>query len=158
MGKLCQIVDGQIRDKQDSKIIVFANYRDSVKEIVNSLENIEGVRPVEFVGQKEGLTQKEQIQRISDFREGVYNVLVGTSVSEEGLDIPAMDLAVFYEPVPSEIRSIQRRGRVGRQKVGRVVFLITRRTRDEAYFWSAKNKEVRMKKTLYGMRRKQDLA
>jgi len=119
---------------------------------VNSLKNIEGARPVEFVGQREGLTQKEQIQRISDFRDGVHNVLVGTSVSEEGLDIPAMDLAVFYEPVPSEIRSIQRRGRVGRQKVGRVIFLITRRTRDEAYFWSAKNKEARMHKTLYRMK------
>ncbi|MCJ7817090.1 MAG: DEAD/DEAH box helicase [Candidatus Aenigmarchaeota archaeon] len=152
MGKLCQIVDRQFREKPDSKIIIFANYRDSVKEIVTSLKNIEGVRPVEFVGQKEGLTQKEQIQRISDFRDGVYNVLVGTSVSEEGLDIPAMDLAIFYEPVPSEIRSIQRRGRVGRQKIGRVIFLITRRTRDEAYFWSAKNKEVRMHKTLYRMK------
>jgi ERCC4-related helicase len=152
MGRLCQIVDRQINEKQDSKIIVFANYREGVKEIVNSLGNIGGVRPVEFVGQKEGLTQKEQMQRIHDFREGVYNVLVGTSVSEEGLDIPAMDLAIFYEPVPSEIRSIQRRGRVGRQKVGKVIFLITRRTRDEAYFWSAKNKEAKMHKTLKGMK------
>ena len=156
MSKLCQVVDRQIRAKQDSKIIVFANYRDSVKEIKNSLNNIDGVRAVQFVGQKEGLTQKEQIQRIHDFREGVYNVLVGTSVSEEGLDIPAMDLAIFYEPVPSEIRSIQRRGRVGRQTVGRVIFLITRRTRDEANFWSAKNKEARMHKTLKGMKAKQE--
>ncbi len=152
MGKLCQIVDRQIREKCDSKLIIFANYRDSVKEIEVSLNNIDGVRAVQFVGQKEGLTQKEQIRRIHDFREGVYNVLVGTSVSEEGLDIPAMDLAIFYEPVPSEIRSIQRRGRVGRQKIGRVIFLITRKTRDEAYFWSAKNKEVKMHKTLKGMK------
>ena len=155
IGKLCQIVDGQFRQKPFSKIIIFANYRESVKEIVSCLKNIEGARPIDFVGQKEGLTQKEQIQRISDFKDGVYNALVGTSVSEEGLDIPAMDLAIFYEPVPSEIRSIQRRGRVGRQKVGRVIFLITRRTRDEAYFWSAQNKEKRMHKTLYRMRRKQ---
>jgi Fanconi anemia group M protein len=157
MGRLCQIVDRQVREKPDSKIIIFANYRESVKEIVKSLENINGVRPVEFVGQKEGMTQKEQLSRLSDFRDGFYNVLVGTSVSEEGLDIPAMDLAIFYEPVPSEIRSIQRRGRVGRQKVGRVIFLITRRTRDEAYFWSAKAKEKRMHKTLYGMKNKQSL-
>ncbi len=156
MGRLCQIVDRQVKGKSDSKLIIFANYRESVKEIVNSLKGIDGVRPVEFVGQKEGLTQKEQIQRIHDFREGVYNVLVGTSVSEEGLDIPAMDLAIFYEPVPSEIRSIQRRGRVGRQKVGRVIFLITRRTRDEAYFWSARNKEAKMHKTLYKMRAERD--
>ena len=153
MGKLCQIVDRQVRAKKDSKIIVFANYREYVKDIEASLNNIDGVRAVQFVGQKEGLTQKEQIQRIHDFREGVYNVLVGTSVSEEGLDIPAMDLAIFYEPVPSEIRSIQRRGRVGRQTVGKVIFLITRRTRDEAYFWSARNKEDRMHRTLYRMKR-----
>ncbi|MEM7815989.1 MAG: DEAD/DEAH box helicase [Candidatus Aenigmatarchaeota archaeon] len=152
ISKLCQIVDTQIREKPDSKIIVFANYRDSVKEIVNSLKGIEGVKPVEFIGQREGITQKEQLSRLSDFRDGIYNVLVGTSVSEEGLDIPAMDLAVFYEAVPSEIRLIQRRGRVGRQKIGRVVFLITRKTRDEAYYWSAKNKEKRMHKTLYRMK------
>ncbi len=156
MGKLCQIIDNQVREKPDSKIIVFANYRESVKDIVSSLGNIEGVRPVEFVGQKEGLTQKEQIQRIHDFREGVYNVLVGTSVSEEGLDIPSMDLAVFYEAIPSEIRSIQRRGRVGRQKIGRVIFLLARGTRDEAYFWSAKSKEARMYKTLKTMKSNQE--
>jgi ERCC4-related helicase len=156
MGRLCQIVDSQFREKPESKLIVFANYRDSVKEIEASLNNIEGVRAVQFVGQKEGLTQKEQMQRIHDFREGVHNILVGTSVSEEGLDIPAMDLAIFYEPVPSEIRSIQRRGRVGRQKVGRIIFLITRNTRDEAYFWAAKNKEARMHKTLKGMKASND--
>ncbi|MCK4497429.1 MAG: DEAD/DEAH box helicase, partial [Candidatus Aenigmarchaeota archaeon] len=110
IGKLCSIVNQQLREKPDSKIIVFANYRESVKEIVNSLGNVENARPVEFVGQREGITQKEQNERLRNFREGKYNVLVCTSIGEEGLDIPEMDLAVFYEPVPSGIRSIQRRG------------------------------------------------
>ena len=105
-----------------------------------------------FVGQREGITQKEQVRIIRDFGAGEYNILVGTSISEEGLDIPSMNLAVFYEPVPSEIRSIQRRGRVGRQIAGRIAILVTKGTRDEAYRWSAYHKERRMKGVLYGMK------
>jgi Fanconi anemia group M protein len=63
-----------------------------------------------------------------------------------------MELAIFYEPVASEIRSIQRRGRVGRTKVGRIIILIAKGTRDEAYYWSAQKKEGIMKRTLYEMK------
>ncbi len=157
ISKLCSIVYQQISRKPDSKIIVFANFRDTVKEIVSALSGIEGLRPVEFVGQKEGITQKEQLRRLQEFRSGNYNVLVCTSVGEEGLDIPEMDLAVFYEAVPSEIRAIQRRGRVGRQKLGRVVFLITQNTRDEAYLWSALHKEKTMKRVLYSLKESNQL-
>ncbi len=152
IGKLCSIVEQQLRKKPESKIIIFANYRSTVKEIVDVLGRIKRAKPVEFIGQRSGITQKEQMKRLGDFRSGAYNVLVGTSISEEGLDIPEMDMAIFYEPVPSEIRSIQRRGRVGRQKFGRIIILITRGTRDEAYFWTARAKEKRMKKTLYDMK------
>jgi Fanconi anemia group M protein len=152
IGRLLSVVSEQLRAKPGSSIIVFANYRESVKEIASSLGQVQGARPIEFVGQREGMTQKEQGQRLKDFSEAKHNVLVCTSIGEEGLDIPAMDLAVFYEPVPSGIRSIQRRGRVGRQMVGKVIFLITKGTRDEAYYWSAHHKEKSMKKALYGMR------
>jgi len=130
---------------------VFANYRDTVREISQILEKVENAKPVEFVGQKEGLTQKEQAQRLSDFRAGLYNTLVCTSIGEEGLDIPTMDLAVFYEPVPSAIRSIQRRGRVGRDRFGRIIILLAKKTRDEAYYWTAKHKEKAMQRTLKSM-------
>lgn len=150
--KLCEIVSAQFREKGDSKIIVFANYRNMVREIVKVLSNVGGSLPVEFMGQKEGLTQKEQKERIEEFRQGVHNILVTTSVGEEGIDIPEMELAVFYEPVPSEIRFIQRRGRVGRTKLGKIMILIASRTKDEAYYWTAHRKEKLMKKTLYEMR------
>ncbi|NIO23133.1 MAG: DEAD/DEAH box helicase [Candidatus Aenigmarchaeota archaeon] len=150
--KLCEIVSSQFRENPRSKIIVFANYRNMVREIVSVLSEVENSKPIEFMGQKEGLTQKEQKKRISDFREGRYNILVTTSVGEEGIDIPEMELAVFYEPVPSEIRSIQRRGRVGRTKLGKIMILITKKTRDEAYYWTAHRKESVMKKTLYRMK------
>ncbi len=152
MSRLCTIVSTQLREKPDSKIIIFANYRESVKEIVSTLSKIEGAKPVVFVGQREGITQKEQAQVIKDFRAGDYNILTCTSIGEEGLDIPSMDLAIFYEPVPSEIRSIQRRGRVGRQIAGRIIVLVTKGTRDEAYRWSAYHKERRMHGVLYEMK------
>ncbi len=153
ISKLCEIVSNQLRKDSNSKIIVFANYREMVKEIVSKLSRVDNAKPVEFMGQKEGITQNEQKKRISDFRDGVYNVIATTSVGEEGIDIPEMELAVFYEPVPSEIRLIQRRGRVGRSKLGRIMILMTKNTRDEAYYWTAHRKEKIMKKTLYSMKK-----
>jgi len=86
-------------------------------------------------------------------------VLIATSIGEEGLDIPSVEYAIFYEAVPSEIRTIQRRGRVGRQSVGKVIFLITKNTSDEAYFYAAIRKERKMGKILhrvkkYGIKKK----
>ena len=98
-----------------------------------------------------GLTQKQQAEILDKFRAGEYNVLVATSVAEEGLDIPSTDMVLFYEPIPSEIRSIQRKGRTGRQQKGRVMVLVTKGTRDEAYYWSSKNKEKRMLNSMHGL-------
>ncbi len=152
IAKLCSIVEGELNKNRAARIIIFANYRTSVDEIVDVLKSVEGTRPVRFVGQKEGVTQKQQIETIKKFREGEHNVLVATSVGEEGLDIPSANLAIFYEPVPSPLRSIQRRGRVGRADIGKVVLLITENTRDEGYYWTSYHKEKRMKSILKGMK------
>ncbi len=152
MSKLCSIISQQIREKSGSKIIIFANFRDSVREISKVLASIDGVRPVTLVGQKEGLSQKEQLETIKRFERDEFNCLVTTSIGEEGLHLSSADIAVFYEPVASEIRNIQRKGRVARIKVGRIVVLITRNTRDEAYYWTAHRKEKRMMQTLRDMK------
>ncbi|MGC8689805.1 MAG: helicase-related protein, partial [Thermoplasmata archaeon] len=102
-----------------------------------------------------GLTQKEQAEILDKFRSGEFNVLVSTQVGEEGLDIPQTDLVIFNEPIPSEIRSIQRRGRTGRKRAGKVVILIYRDTRDEIYFWSSKNKERKMKTQIEKLKNKE---
>ena len=156
MDKLCSIISEQIKNDPNSKVIVFANFRSTVKEIVSTLAKLENIRPIDLMGQKEGITQKKQIETIKKFSEGQYNILVGTSITEEGLDIKGgADVAIFYEPIPSEIRSIQRMGRVGRISKGKIIILITKNTRDEAYYWSSKNKEKVMRKTLYKMKQEQ---
>ena len=139
-------------DESSSKIMVFTQYRDTLEMIHQKLEK-EGIKSAKFFGQaskdgEKGLTQKQQKAIIKAFKMGEYDVLLSTSVAEEGIDIPAVDLVVLYEPVPSEVRMIQRRGRTGRKRTGRVKVLITNGTRDEAYYWSSVRKEDRMRNQL----------
>jgi len=148
LDKMKEVVKGQLSKKPSSKIIVFTNYRETAKKIVKELLQ-EQIRSMRFVGQAnrendKGLSQKKQKQILDLFSQGEFNVLVATSVGEEGLDVPEVDLVIFYEPVPSAIRSIQRRGRTGRHRPGRVIILMAKGTRDEAYYWSSRHKEKQM--------------
>lgn len=155
---LLGLVAKEITANQNTKIIIFTQYRDSASEIVKGVSAVAHATPRLFVGQMKkgetGMSQKEQKAMLDAFRAEQFNILVCTSVGEEGLDIPAVDLVVFYEPIPSAIRHIQRRGRTGRQAIGRVIILVTNNTRDAAYRWVAYNKEKRMYRTLEEMKKK----
>jgi Fanconi anemia group M protein len=151
---LQDIITKEIILEKDKKIIIFTQFRDTALAIQQSLHTITSSSL--FVGQAKkkttGLTQKQQKEMIDAFKEGRFSVLIATSVAEEGLDIPSVDLVVFYEPVPSAIRTVQRRGRTGRQESGRVCVLISKGTRDEGYRWSAHHKEKRMYRALEEMK------
>lgn len=155
LTKLKEIVENIKQKKPKVKILIFTQYRDSVSKIVEELKDITKVQ--KFIGQankgEKGLSQKEQKEIIQKFSENEFDVLVSTSVAEEGLDIPAVDYVIFYEPVPSAIRHIQRKGRTGRQEIGEIFILVTRKTRDEAYRWSAYHKENRMYRLLEDLKR-----
>ena len=151
--ELIKIVTKQINDNKNSKIIIFTHYRDTSSYVFQQLKSIDKIHPIRFIGQAgkdgdKGLSQKEQVKILADFKNDKYNVLIATSVAEEGLDIPSTDLVIFYEPVPSEIRTIQRRGRTARKMPGKVIILITKGTPDEGYYWSAKRKERTMRSEL----------
>jgi ERCC4-related helicase/ERCC4-type nuclease len=133
------------------RVIVFTESRDTAETLTDFLsEHFDTER---FVGQSDtdgsdGMTQREQQAVLERFRAGEFEVLVSTSVAEEGLDVPEVDLVLFYEPVPTAIRSIQRKGRTGRQTEGNVVVLLAEDTRDEAYFWKARQDEKQMHQEL----------
>ncbi|MFB6115625.1 MAG: helicase-related protein [Candidatus Nanohalobium sp.] len=135
--------------EEDEKAMIFTEYRASCDAIVEEL-NSQGHRAVKFIGQQgdDGMTQNKQADVLEAFEDGKYDILVSTSIGEEGLDIPAVDYVIFYEPVPSGIRDIQRAGRTGRQESGKVFVLIAENTRDEGYYWSAHHKKKKMKKVL----------
>lgn len=147
LTKLAEFVKG--------KCIVFTQFRDTAEQIIAKLDSL-GVSNHIFVGQAKkkglGFSQKKQKEILDRFRAGEFSVLVATSVAEEGLDIPKVDKVLFYEPVPSAIRSIQRRGRTGRLEEGAVTILMTEGTRDEGYRWSAHHKEKRMYRNLEKLR------
>ena len=156
--ELQKIVEKEFLGNNQIKIIIFNQYRDNALEIKNKLNAIKNINANVFVGQQKkgetGLSQKEQKKMLDDFRQGLFNVLIATSIGEEGLDVPKVDIVIFYEPVPSAIRQIQRRGRTGRQEKGRVIILVTRNTRDESYRWVAHHKEKRMYRNLENIRKK----
>ena len=132
-----------------SRVLVFNQYLDTAQHIVEMLIK-DNIRASKFVGQSKrqgdpGMKQEEQNSILKNFRDGKFSVLVATSIAEEGLDIPEVDLVVFYEPIPSEIRHIQRRGRTGRKNIGSVLILATKDTIDQRYLDITRKKIDRMK-------------
>jgi ERCC4-related helicase len=85
---------------------------------------------------------------IEKFKSGEINVLVATSIAEEGLDIPEVSMVIFYEPIPSAIRKIQRTGRTARLAKGKLKILITKGTRDEIYHYASSAREKKMYKAI----------
>lgn len=160
LGRLRSIVSEDLRSNKESKTIVFTQYRDTVETIVENLNRLPGVSAARFVGQATrneedpGLTQSEQMDILDRFRQGKCNVLVTTSIGEEGLHVPDVDHVVFYEAVPSEIRLIQRRGRTGRTRPGKMTVLIAEGTIDEAYYWTSRRREQQMHKFLETVKKK----
>ena len=153
LQEIINIVKKQFSYSPESKIIIFTHYRDTSLTVFNILKDIENSRPVRFFGQAgkdkdKGLTQKQQGEIVNKFRNGDFNILIATSVAEEGLDMPSTELVVFFEPIPSEIRNIQRRGRTARKMSGKVIILITKGTPDEGYYWASKRREKHMRSEL----------
>ena len=140
------LVTKELVPGEGRKLIIFTQYRDTATSIKEHLHDIATAEI--FVGQAKkketGLSQKQQKEMIDRFRDGDFPVLIATSVAEEGLDIPSVDTVIFYEPIPSAIRTVQRRGRTGRHHAGKMYMLIAQGTRDEGYRWSAHHKEKRM--------------
>jgi Fanconi anemia group M protein len=149
---LASTLEAHFAEKPGDRVLVFANIRATAEVLVGRLRD-RGYRAALFIGRAEGkhgprMSQEEQMRTLKAFREGVYNVLVATSVGEEGLDIPECGLVVFYEPAVSGIRYIQRRGRTGRKLPGKAVILVTDKTVDEYYFREGYRRAKRMDKIL----------
>lgn len=153
IGKLKEIVGEELRKDRFAKIIVFAQFRDTIEKINETLKGMPGAAPAEFIGQAKrkgkGMSQKEQAQILNEFEMGFYNILIATQIGEEGLDMAETSTVIFYEPVPSAIRLVQRTGRTARTQPGKVIMLITKKTRDEAYHWAARSREKKMSQLLH---------
>ncbi|KAM0329912.1 hypothetical protein ACHAQA_004078 [Verticillium albo-atrum] len=152
--KLAELAETMLNHFMDAKegsatrAIVFSEYRDSAEEIVRALSIHKPlIKPTVFVGQAEskrsaGMKQAQQIETVEKFRTGEYNVLVATSIGEEGLDIGQVDLIVCYDASSSPIRMLQRMGRTGRKREGNVVLLLMRGKEEESFSRARENYEA----------------
>lgn len=149
--KILSIIQEEFQEYNNHKILIFTQFREMAEYLKNKIENQfkTQLKVEKFIGQASkfndfGFSQNKQLDILDKFRSGEVNILIATSVAEEGLDIPNVDAIIFYEPVPSEIRLIQRRGRTGRSSPGRCYILLTKGTIDVPFHQVAARKERTM--------------
>jgi len=155
INKIISIIREEKEEFNNKKMIIFTQFREMAEFLKMKLnDEFQNQFIIEkFIGQSSkiddmGFSQKTQSEILQKFREDKINILIATSVAEEGIDIPNVDAIIFYEPVPSEIRLIQRRGRTGRNAPGRCYILVTEDTVDIPFYYIARRKENLMKSVL----------
>ncbi len=163
--ELIFLIEESIKKNPKNKTIVFSQYRDTVTKICKELNKIPNINAKVFVGQAKktnkkgeisGLNQKQQQKIMNEFKQGDINIIGATSIAEEGLDIPEVNSVIFYEPIPSAIRSIQRRGRTARLMKGELIILLTKNTLDEIFYYASIAKEKRMYKAINSIKKDLD--
>jgi len=133
-----------IKKRDFTKALIFTSLKDNaveLYEIIKGRDHKVGI----LIGQTRGkgvigMKQVQQLKTLDDFNKGVTRILIATHVGEEGLDISEVDLVIFFDNPISAIRRIQRMGRTGRRKKGRVLFLINKDTREEVKYYVSTKK------------------
>lgn len=102
---------------KDSKAIVFVTEVESafkMMEWIKRQPELKFIQPDVVVGsghESRPMSDAERQHRIKCFRDGKLNLLVATSVLEEGIDVPACNLVIRYQHVTNEISLVQSKGR-----------------------------------------------
>lgn len=104
--------------------IVFVRERVTAAMLAALLESLPKIREKYRVGCMVGTSQNQfrkralyeffnahDLRTLHDFRDGKINLLVATSVLEEGIDVPACNLVMCFDSPPTPKSFIQRRGR-----------------------------------------------
>ncbi len=113
-------------------------YRDICFDYINEIEKIE----------KPQFVYDLSVKGTENFVGGTGLICFHNSIAEEGLDIPEVNSVIFYEPIPSAIRKIQRAGRTARLMKGKLIILLTKDTLDEIFYYASRAKEKRMYSSL----------
>ena len=138
---LLEILDCNILE--DKTCIVFAKQRATVAALTELLS----IHPLasnkfrvgSFVGSSANLLRKTNISDLADlktqhtfldaFRAGDINLIVSTDVLEEGIDVPACNLIVCFDPPQNLISFVQRRGRARQHQSQYIIMLPSHSTK-----------------------------
>lgn len=102
-----------------------------------------------------GKSVKKQAQVIEAFSKHEIKIIFATSVVEEGLSLPEIDVVVHYNQPMTEISRLQRGGRTGRFYEGLVVFLIMNVSYENALYYATLSRLKKMKAIFYESSRKE---
>ncbi|XP_048416470.1 probable ATP-dependent RNA helicase DHX58 isoform X2 [Stegostoma tigrinum] len=120
LDKLEQILLRRFKDS-NSRGIIFTKTRQSTHAMLGWIKSSDklqaaGIKAESLTGagvnsQTKHMTQQEQHEVIRKFRNGIINLLLATSVAEEGLDIKECNIVIRYGLINNEIAMMQARGR-----------------------------------------------
>ncbi|XP_070437525.1 interferon-induced helicase C domain-containing protein 1 [Equus przewalskii] len=115
------IMEHYTRTEESARGIIFTKTRQSAYALSQWITENEkfaevGVKAHHLIGaghssEFKPMTQNEQKEVISKFRTGKINLLIATTVAEEGLDIKECNIVIRYGLVTNEIAMVQARGR-----------------------------------------------
>ncbi|XP_054796957.1 endoribonuclease Dicer homolog 2 isoform X2 [Prosopis cineraria] len=137
----------EYRDLNDMRCIIF------VERIITAialdaflrefLPNVNGWKTKYIAGNNSGLqnqTRKKQNEIVEEFRVGLVNIIVATSILEEGLDVQSCNVVIRFDPSATVCSFIQSRGRARVQNSDYILMVesgdLATRSRLEKYLTS----------------------
>lgn len=119
--------------KKGFQCIIFVEQRQvasCLSKVLEAIPELEGlVRSAHLIGQgvsSDAMTNQAHFSKgdpIKLFREKAINVLIATSVAEEGLDFPECDLVIRFDPLQHLVGYVQSRGRA-RSRASKYIVMI----------------------------------
>ncbi|KAK7380380.1 hypothetical protein VNO78_32890 [Psophocarpus tetragonolobus] len=119
-SKVCCLVDSllEYRGLADMRCIIFVERIITaivLQDLLNTLLPKYNSWKTKFiVGQNFGLqkqSRRQQNEIVEEFRMGLVNIIVATSILEEGLDVQSCNLVIRFDPSPTVCSFMQSRGR-----------------------------------------------
>ncbi|MFZ4632360.1 MAG: helicase-related protein [Patescibacteria group bacterium] len=132
---------------KNKSMLIFVSSKLTAKYL-SELVNSRGYKSdVLFGGKDKSL--KNQSRVIEEFSTQKLQIIFATSVVEEGLSLPDIEVVIHYNQPSTEIARLQRNGRTGRFHEGLVVFLITDIPYENALYFATLAKLKKMKSIFY---------
>ncbi|KAK7331288.1 hypothetical protein VNO77_25509 [Canavalia gladiata] len=123
-SKVCCLIDSllEYRGLTDIRCIVFVERIITavvLQDLLNALLPKYNSWKTKFIAGNnfgsQNQSRKKQNEIVEEFRMGLVNIIIATSILEEGLDVQSCNLVIRFDPAPTVCSFIQSRGRARMQ-------------------------------------------
>ncbi len=128
---------------QGKNCLIFVGYKDTGRHLVQFLSQRGVICECLFGGSEKNPDKQKQV--LDKMRARQLDCIIATSVIEEGISVPEVDVVLHYSMPLTEISRLQRGGRTGRIRYGQVIFLSMDHPLDKVLYWATRSKLRRMK-------------